>query len=323
MRRTSWGLRAISLGYCVALGGCQAVDPAKPVEPSGTTESVSDDTARPPDSETDSATPSDSGVEPEPEPEHHPGGGELVRIAAGSFDMGCTAGQADCGPEESPVMPVTLTRDYWLGATEVTRVEYASVMGSDPSEEQDCAGDTCPVLRVTWHEAAAYTNALSLREGLSECYRCSGSGDALVCETATSPYDCDGYRLPTEAEWEGAARCGEDLRYVGSDAVDAVAWTEDNSGGTSHPVGQKAPNLCGLYDMSGNVWEWTGDWYSRTAYTEASQTDPMGPETGTARADRGGSWASAVRNARVSSREGATMDYRYNNMGLRVARTAP
>lgn len=141
-------------------------------------------------------------------------GATYVVIAGGTFEMGCTVGQSDCGDDET-VHSVTLTHDYEVGATEVTQGQFQAVMGYNPSYFTDCAGAAsanCPVEGVRWFEAAAYANALSTAAGLGECYRCVGSDREDECDIALNPYDCDGYRLLTEAEWEGAARCGTDLK---------------------------------------------------------------------------------------------------------------
>ncbi len=156
-----------------------------------------------------------------------------------------------------------------------------------------------------------------------ECYSCSGSGDDVTCAVSLSPYACDGYRLPTEAEWEGAARCGEDLRYAGSNEPDGVGWTSENSGGTPHPVAGKEANACGLYDMSGNVWEWTQDGYAEDYYTAAGRTDPVGDWTSSVRVNRGGSWICIPRYTRVAVRFKDRPDIRWNDLGLRLVRTIP
>ena len=143
----------------------------------------------------------------------------------------------------------------------------------------------------------------------------------MSCSAPADPYGCEGYRLPTEAEWEGAARCGEDLLYAGSVSADAVAWTAENSFEETHPVGLKAANACGLVDMSGNVWEWTNDVYG--SYSDGLQVDPAGPLSGSYRVDRGGSWNHDAAYARVALRNGDSPGYRLHRLGVRLLRTAP
>jgi len=244
---------------------------------------------------------------------------EFVTVCGGTFDMGCTPGQSSCDSDESPVRTTTLTRDYYMSRTEVTQGQFAAVMGYSPSYFASC-GSSCPVEDVSWHEAAYFANAVSTAAGLATCYTCSGSGSSVTCSAPSSVYSCAGYRLPTEAEWEGAARCGEDLLYAGSNTINAVAWWRGNSVGT-WPVALLAPNACGLYDMSGNVWEWTNDWYG--AYGGGAATDPTGPASGSHRVIRGGSWSIDPQYARVANRDNASPDFRNDILGVRLLRTAP
>jgi formylglycine-generating enzyme required for sulfatase activity len=216
-------------------------------------------------------------------------GGTMIKIEAQTFEMGCTAGMSSCSSDESPAHDVTLTNDFYIGETEVTQGEYEGMMGTNPSWFSSCGAD-CPVERVSWHESAAFANAVSDSEGLEQCYTCTGSGTSTDCSIAVEPYSCGGYRLPTEAEWEAAARCGEDTLYAGSTLIGDVAWYGSNSGSTTHPVATKASNACGLYDMTGNVWEWTQDWYSSSYYSSSPGTDPVGATSGDYRVFRGGSW---------------------------------
>jgi len=160
-----------------------------------------------------------------------------------------------------------------------------------PGFKQD---DRHPVVCVTWNDAVQYAAWLSGKDGRS-------------------------YRLPTEAQWEYAARGGGRIeRYAGGDDLDALAWYSANAGGTTHPVGMKKPNALGLYDMSGNVWQWTGDWYSQSYYRQSPKNSPQGPAEGTKRVFRGGSWFYDARGVRVSYRDFAVPDYRSSYLGFRL-----
>ncbi len=229
-----------------------------------------------------------------------------VRIAPGTFTMGSPPGEEGREDDESQ-HSVTITRAYCMKATEVTQGEWQAVMGSNPSKFTNC-GANCPVEQVSWEDAVGYANALSRREGLPECY--AGS-------TFTG-LGCRGYRLPTEAEWEYAARAGTTGSRYGN--LDSVAWFDENSGAATHPVGQKLPNAWGLYDMLGNVWEWTGDWSDTYPGTV---TDPLGAGTGSDRVVRGGSWFIDARYARAANRYNFTPDIRSSVLGFRLSRTAP
>jgi formylglycine-generating enzyme required for sulfatase activity len=229
-----------------------------------------------------------------------------VRIAPGTFTIGSPTGEEGRDDDETQ-RSVTITRAFCMKVTEVTQGEWQAVMGSNPSYFKDC-GANCPVEQVSWEDAVGYANALSRREGLPECY----AGSTFAGLT------CTGYRLPTEAEWEYAARAGTTGATYGR--RDSVAWYEENSGRETHPVGQKRPNAWGLYDMLGNVWEWTGDWYGEYSGTV---TDPTGPARGSFRVGRGGSWAYDARYARAALRRYNTPAYRFGNLGFRLSMTAP
>jgi formylglycine-generating enzyme required for sulfatase activity len=246
----------------------------------------------------------------------------MILIEAQTFEMGCTAGMSGCYADESPAHDVTLTNDFYIGETEVTQAEYQAMMGTNPSGFSGCGSD-CPVETVSWHMSAAFANAVSDSEALEQCYTCTGSGTSTDCSIAVEPYSCGGYRLPTEAEWEAAARCGEDTLYAGSTVIGDVAWYNGHSGSTTHTVATKASNACGLYDMSGNVWEWTQDWYSSSYYSSSPGTDPVGATFGDGRGRRGGSWGNGPLSARVASRDWIDPANRYVNFGLRLLRTSP
>jgi formylglycine-generating enzyme required for sulfatase activity len=233
----------------------------------------------------------------------------MVLVEGGTFTMGDTAGGGDS--DEKPTRTVTVS-SFYMNKYEVTQGEYRSVMGTNPSNFK---GDNLPVEQVSWYDAVEYCNKRSQKEGLTPCY--SGSGDSIRCD-----FSANGYRLPTEAEWEYAAKGGKlakGYKYAGSNSEGGVAWYSGNSGSKTQPVGTKASNELGIYDLSGNVWEWCWDWYG--SYGSSSQTDPRGPSTGSARVGRGGSWLSSADLLRTSDRLN-TPDDRYDSLlGFRPVRT--
>ena len=169
--------------------------------------------------------------------------------------------------------------------------------------------------------AANAVNLLSIEEGLTECYSCSGSGTSVGCSQVVAPYACDGYRLPTEAEWEQAARCDEGYLYATSNTA-TDGWYDGNGGSRGHTVAGKSPNACGLYDMSGNAREWLNGFYSSTEYATGDVTDPEGPSSGACHL-RGGDVFSNHSNMRVSDRdEEPCGSYGSASNGIRVVRTA-
>ena len=223
--------------------------------------------------------------------------GKFILVKGGTFNMGCTSEQQGCLNNEKPVHPVTLG-DYYIAETEVTQSQWKAVMGDNPSHFKDC--DDCPVENVSWNDVQEFFARLNARAG--------------------SPR----YRLPTEAEWEYAARGGANSRgyqYAGSNDINKVAWYDDNSGDKIHPVKGKKPNELGVYDMSGNVYEWCSDWYGD--YSAGSQTNPQGSSGGIYRVYRGGSWFNYAWNCRASYRLINGPDYRNYSLGFRLAASAP
>jgi formylglycine-generating enzyme required for sulfatase activity len=261
--------------------------------------------------------------------------GEFVALEPGVFDMGSPVGEP--GRNESEELhSVTLTHRFELMTTEVTRELYARRTGRHPSGS-NCAGPTCPVDSVNWHEAVAYCNALSALRGLAACYTCSGAGDELRCEPApdfADPYECPGFRLPTEAEWEYAARAGTTTStYHGTlDAVllgcespnpvlDPIAWFCGNASWLPWAVATKEPNAWGLYDMLGNLYEMVHDWSG--PFPGGAVTDPWGPAAGTSRGRRGGSYGDMAEFSRAAHRSAVDPLSRNQYNGFRVARTLP
>ena len=215
---------------------------------------------------------------------------KMIRVEAGTFKMGSETGSKD----EKPVHSVTLTNDYYIGETEVTQELWEAVMGSNPSY---FGGAQNPVEQVSWDDCVAFINKLNSLTGQN-------------------------FRLPTEAEWEYAARGGNKSRnytYSGSNNLVDVAWCKDNSNSKTHPVKTKAPNELGIYDMSGNVLEWCEDWYDFSYYQNAPSTNPTGPASGSYRVRRGGCWGYDVKSCRSAFRSTGTPSGTSFTLGLRLA----
>ena len=215
-------------------------------------------------------------------------GMEFVNLSGGCFQMGDNFGDGDS--DEKPVHEACVS-DFAIGKYEVTQGEYKRIMGSNPSAFSSC-GDNCPVEQVSWNDAQSFIGKLNKKTGKN-------------------------YRLPTEAEWEYAARSGgKREKYSGGDNVDAVAWYSGNSGSKTHPVGQKQANGLGIYDMSGNVREWVSNWYGN--YSSGSQQNPQGPSLGSSRVNRGGCWYFDARNVRAAIRADRSPDNRNYDLGFRL-----
>ena len=249
---------------------------------------------------------------------------ELVRIEGGNFYMG----SYDDGDAERPVHKVTL-KSFSMGKYPVTQKEYEKVMGSNPSKFM---GQNRPVDNVNWYDAVEYCNKLSEKEGLTPAYTIDKSredynninNDDYMKWAVTWNRKANGYRLPTEAEWEYAARGGNgspgEFEYSGSNNINEVAWYKDNSGGSTHDVGSKKPNGLGLYDMSGNVDEWCWDWYGRSYYADSPASDPAGPSSGSYRVARGGTWSYSSKFARSTLRNYGLPTLLRHFDGFRVVR---
>lgn len=229
---------------------------------------------------------------------------DFILVSGGTFTMGCTSEQKDCDMDEKPTHQVTLS-DFYIGQYEVTQAEWRKVMSSNPPELYNTSCDQCPVEGVSWDDVQNFLKKLNAQTRRQ-------------------------YRLPTEAEWEYAARGGslsKGYQYAGSNNLDEVAWHTGNynaantfgSKNSTHPVGQKRANELGLFDMSGNVWEWCSD--RKGTYPSSAQTNPIGPASGPYYVQRGGSWYYNSQNCRVTSRKYGTPNYRLSYVGFRLART--
>jgi len=231
---------------------------------------------------------------------------KMVLIPGGEFLMGCTPSTANaCGADENPPHTVTLTNSFYMGQYEVTQAQWHALMGSNPSAFQNASPDVPqnqvpnrPVETVSWNMVQGFLNATT------------------------------GMRLPTEAEWEYAYRAGTTTAFHGytgqtngtndDTMLGNIAWYASNSDSQTRPVGCKSGNGFGLYDMSGNVWEWVSDWYGN--YPSSSQTNPSGPSTGSLRVFRGGSWDNNSYYCRASFRSGTDPGITHNNIGFRTVR---
>jgi formylglycine-generating enzyme required for sulfatase activity len=228
----------------------------------------------------------------------------MVYVEGGTFTMGCTGDQGnECESDETPNR-MTTVGSFYIGMLEVTQSQWEKVMGTSISQQRNKAnpewpirgaGPDYPMYYVSWEEAKEFCSRLSRQTGRS-------------------------YTLPTEAEWEYAARGGnrsEGTKYSGGWSIDDVAWYDGNSSNSTHPCGTKRSNALGIYDMSGNVWEWCEDWYA-SQYLQYDSNNPKGAATGSDRVFRGGGWSRRAKDCRVASRADSTPGSRFKNLGFRV-----
>ena len=304
-----WGIEGlVGLAVCLVVLGtaCWYASDAEPVL-------VGVDIASPPQ-EASSTTALKPAPEPEPEPPLlEPL--EMVELSGGTFRMGSPDTDAEAHESEKPQHEVTVSA-FAISRYPITRELYRKLSGTSPqSWQRDSDDNRLPANDVSWCEAVSFCNALSQQVGLQPCYRIEGTH--VAWDT-----NADGYRLPTEAEWEYACRAGTTSRwFFGNDptALDRYAWFADNSNNEVHPVGEKAPNPWGLHDMSGNVYEWCWDWYD--TYRAEAVMDPLGPESGDSRVLRGGSaWDVDPRVLRSAGRVRIEPELRRAVVGFRCVR---
>jgi formylglycine-generating enzyme required for sulfatase activity len=239
-------------------------------------------------------------------------GVEMVLLPGGRFTMG-DENDVDAKPHQ------VVISSFYIDKYPVTQEEYQKVMGKNPSRWK--AG-TNPVEQVRWSDAVRYCNARSRLEGLQPCYD---------LQTWECNFNANGYRLPTEAEWEYACRAGTKTTFFFGNSpskLGSYAWFDENSGGKPKPVGQKRPNPWGLYDMYGNVWEWCNDFYKVDYYHESPEENPKGPKTGETKVVRGGAWKFSTESCRSGYRYNENPGYvdacfGYDIYGFRCVRNAP
>jgi formylglycine-generating enzyme required for sulfatase activity len=220
--------------------------------------------------------------------------------------MGCVQGDTECSDDEKPQHRVNITKPFYMGKYEVTQGQWKAVMGKNSSSFSNC-GESCPVESVSWNDVQEFIKKLCKIE------------EKFI--DLLNPWSCK-YRLPTEAEWEYSARSGSKTKYYWGNTMDgSYAWYSDNSGSKTHLVGQKKPNAWGLYDMTGNVYEWMQDWYDSGYYGKNASNNPVGADSGSYRVGRGGSWYNSDWSCRTSYRLHVTPDNRILYLGFRLART--
>ena len=293
-----------------------------------------DGAGKPPDKGTDTGKQDGGGAIP----------GTWVQVKVKAFTMGAADGEACSDATLERKHTVTLTRNFEMQTTEVTQAQFKQLMGFNKSYFSSC-GASCPVDSVSWHQAAAYCNALSKKKGVKSCYSCTKSGtssyDCMVESSHKTIHDCAGFRLPTEAEWEFAYRAGTQTAFYNG-AIDSskckvcsskgnnahkIGWYCANSsmsgvGKTPHPVGGRAPNSLGLYDMAGNLSEWTADSWKKDLGSAAVK-DPWHDSDVNYKAIKGGCWEHRAYRMRAAYRDDGKAKYGTMLIGFRCVRTRP
>ncbi len=300
------------LASAAALGACAPQAPAE-------TETPPTATPKPP---TATPPPTPTPIPPTPTPVvvAEPDGFEMVLVEPGSFEMGSTEGLSN----EKPIHTVNITKPFYMAKYLVTLDQYDAYSdeANKPQAESWGVGRGNLPAPILWYDAVEYCNWLSTRSGLTPCYDLKSLG-------TTCDFSADGYRIPTEAEWEYAARGGNrslGYTYAGSDDLDEVAWYTDNSDDVCHSVGEKEPNELGLYDMNGNLWEWCWDWYGKKYYESSPTDDPLGPGRGSTweerqKVRRGGFYHSEASDVRIA-RRAYDNPLQFTGPGIRLVRKA-
>lgn len=260
-----------------------------------------------------------------------------ITVPSGSFTMGSPTVES-CREDDETAHDVTLTRSFLIASRETTQDQYIAELGYNPSYRPECGGQ-CPVEDLNWHMAVAYCEALSAKEEVGNCYDCTGSQENVQCIVkpeytgeAGSIYDCPGYRLPTDAEWEYAYRAGTSTSLysgelgpsscTGEDSIATdIGWFNKTAQGQMHPVGSLQPNSWGLYDMGGNMQEWTHDFYQADLGTESVVDPVIELDTSGRGVIRGGSFAHAAEDMRGAHRKQQGIDNRGTSLGVRCVRS--
>jgi len=244
----------------------------------------------------------------------------MIKVEGSKFFMGSDDGDGSADIDEQKKHEVTVS-NFEISKFEVTVWEWKQFVKSKglkmPKAPKWGWKDKYPMNNITWEEAIAYCNWLSKKEGLTQAY--GKNGPFYTCN-----FQANGYRLPTEAEWEFAAKGGKSskgYKYSGSNTLDEIAWHKGNSNGTPHAVGSKLQNELGIYDMSGNVWEWCWDWYNKDYYKIENSNNPKGPENGEKKSVRGGSWDSQPNYIRPANRISTAPEKTHEFYGFRLVRT--